>query len=151
MSEKKQNNKKTNHDILQPAIVCVSLFVIAVAIFGAGVFIGGMKAKFSYRWAENYHKNFAGPREGFLKHWPKPLPPPGDFIEGYGSFGEIIELNDSGFVIKGRKNIEKIIVIIEDTVIKKGRETITEGLKIGDKVTDQFPLAAKGIAQPAVK
>ncbi|MCH7598089.1 hypothetical protein IID27_03595 [Patescibacteria group bacterium] len=134
MSEEK-HNKKTfqNPDILKWVIVGLVSFIAVVLIFSTGVKVGTLKAKYSYRWADNYHKNFAGPRGGFVGDWRKF--PAGDFIGGHGAFGEVIELNDSGFIIKGREDVEKIIVITEETIIKKGQETIQNGLTIGDRVT----------------
>ena len=135
MNEEKQLNKKINRDILKWIIIGLAGFVIVILIFGIGMFVGGMKARFSYRWAESYHKNFAGPRGGFLGDW-RGLPPlPGEFIESHGTFGEIIKINDSDFIIKGQGDIEKVIIITEDTVIKKGMATIKkEELKIGNRV-----------------
>ena len=60
--------------MLKWIIIGVAIFVVIVLIFGAGMFVGGMKARFSYRWAENYHENFGGPRGGFLGDW-RNLPP----------------------------------------------------------------------------
>jgi len=134
MSEEKQNNKKINRDVLKWIIIGLVGFVIVILIFGTGMFVGGMKARFSYRWAESYHKNFAGPRGGFFGDW-RALPSPGDFIESHGTFGEIIKINDSDFVIKGQSDVEKIILITEGTIIQKGRDTIKkEELKVGDRV-----------------
>ena len=135
MNEEKQLNKKLNRDILKWIIVGVAGFIVVALIFGVGMFVGGMKAKFSYRWAENYHENFAGPRGGFLGDW-RQLPPfSGDFIESHGAFGEIIQINDSDFVIKGQSDLEKIIVIKEDTILEKGRMAIKkDDLKVGDQV-----------------
>ncbi len=126
--------KKINRDVLKWIVIGLAGFVIVVLIFGAGMFVGGMKARFSYRWAESYHKNFAGPREGFFGDW-KNLPPfPGDFIEGHGDFGEIIKIN-SDLVIKGRDDVEKIIIIKEDTIIEKGRTTIKKDeLRVGNQI-----------------
>jgi len=134
MNEDKQKDNKINHDILKWIIIAISAFVIIVLIFGGGMLVGGMKAKFSYRWAESYHKNFAGPRSGFFGDW-QAFPPPGDFIESHGTFGEIIKINDSDFVIKGQGNVEKIIIIKEDTVIEKGRMAVKkDDLKVGGQV-----------------
>ncbi len=135
MSEEKQNNKKINPDVLKWTIIGLAAFVIFILIFGVGMFVGGMKARFSYQWAESYHKNFAGPRGGFLGDW-RQLPfPPGDFIESHGTFGEIIQINDSDFVIKGKGDLEKIIVIKENTILEKGRMAIKkDDLKVGDQV-----------------
>src|SRR4030042_6188356 len=135
MNEEKQLNKKINRDILKWIIVGVAGFIVVALIFGVGMCVGGMKAKFSYRWAESYHENFAGPRGGFLGDW-RQLPPfSGDFIESHGAFGEIIQINDSDFVIKGQSDLEKIIVIKEDTILEKGRMAIKkDDLKVSDQV-----------------
>lgn len=134
MNEEKQPNRKINRDILKWVVIGLAGFAVVVLIFGVGMVVGGMKAQFSYRWAESYHKNFGGPRGGFFGDWRRFPILPGDFIEGHGAFGEIIELSDSGFVIKGRGDVEKLIVTTEDVIIKKGRETIKDGLKVGDRV-----------------
>src|SRR3989338_4980905 len=67
-----------NRDVLKWVIIGLAGFVILVLVFGAGVKVGTLKARYSYRWADNYHKNFAGPRGGFLGDWQRF--PAGDFI-----------------------------------------------------------------------
>ncbi len=122
-------------DVLKWIIIGIIGFAVLIFVFGAGIFVGTMKAKFSYRWAESYHKNFAGPQEGFFGDWRKTPPFPGDFIEGHGTFGEIIKIDSSDFVVQARNNTETIIVITEDTVITEGRKTIKKSeLKIGDYI-----------------
>jgi len=134
MDEDKQDNKKTHRDMLKWIIIGLAGFVVIVLIFGAGIFVGGTKARFSYRWAESYHKNFAGPQGGFFGDW-RTLPPPGDFIEGHGTFGEIIKINDSDLIVKGQGDVEKVILITKDTAIEIGRDTLKkEELKVGDQV-----------------
>jgi len=60
---------------------------------------------------------------------------PGDFIEGHGTFGEIIKINNSDLVIRGREDIEKVVNITKDTIIKNRRETIKkENLKVGNQI-----------------
>ena len=127
-----QDNKKINSDALKWVIAGLIGFIVLFLTFGAGVKVGALKARYSYKWAENYHKNFGGPKSGFINNWRRF--PVGDFINGHGSFGEIIEIKDSSFVIKGRENIEKVVIINKDTVITKSRETIKDGLKVGDNV-----------------
>jgi len=134
VSEERQTNKKMNRDTLKRVIIGLAGFAVVVLIFGAGMIVGEMKAKFSYRWAENYHKNFGGPRSGFFGNWRRIPLLSNDFIEGHGAFGEIIELNDNSFVIKGRGNVEKIVITTEDTIVKKGMKTIKDGLKVGEYV-----------------
>ena len=128
----KKNKKK---DVLKWVIIGIGIFVIVIFIFGFGMFVGGIKARFSYRWAESYHENFAGPKGGFFGNWQRMPPLPGDFMESHGTFGEIIKINNSDFVIKGQAEMEKIVLIKDDTVIEKGRTKITKNdLKIGDQV-----------------
>jgi len=132
--KKEKKEKKINDDVLKKIIIGLAVFVVALLIFSAGVFVGGARARFSYQWAENYHKNFAGPKEGFMGDWRERPPAPENFIEGHGVFGEIIELKEDGFVVNGRDNVEKIVISNKDTVIKKGAENSTETLKVGDQV-----------------
>jgi hypothetical protein len=128
--------EEKKHDILKWIIVGLLAIVAIVLVFGLGVFVGEKKAKFSYHWAENYHRMFAGPKAGFLGNLRMPpFPPFDEFIEGHGTFGEIIKIEGNNLVVKGRGNVEKAIVITEKTVIKSGREDIKfSDLKIGDMI-----------------
>jgi hypothetical protein len=147
---KKEQDIKRQRDIIKWVIFGVAVFAIVVLIFGAGMMMGGMRAKFSYRWAENYSQNFGGPREGFLGSLGKPLLPPGNFIESRGSFGEIIKVNDSDVVMKGQGDVEKVILITDETIIQKAVNKIgKEELKVGDQIVvigspnDQGQITAK--------
>jgi hypothetical protein len=128
--------EEKRHDILKWIIVGLFAIVVIVLAFGLGVFVGERKAKFSYLWAENYHRMFAGPKAGFLGSLRMPpFPPFDEFIEGHGTFGEIIKIEGNSLVAKGRENVEKVIVVTEKTVIKSGREDIKfSDLKIGDMI-----------------
>ena len=140
--EKKISNgsgEKKHQDVLKWVIVGISVFIVIVLIFSAGIMVGGMKARFSYRWAENYHKNFAGPREGFFGNWQGAPSLPGDFIEGHGVFGQIIKINvstSSGttLAIKGNDGVEKIVLIKDDTTFEKFRDKV----KIADLKVDDY-------------
>jgi hypothetical protein len=124
------------HDILKWITVGLLAIVVIVLVFGLGVFVGEKKAKFSYLWAENYHRMFAGPKAGFLGNLRMPpFPPFDEFIEGHGTFGEIIKIEGNNLVVKGRGNVEKVIIVTEKTVIKSGRKDIKfSDLKIGDMI-----------------
>lgn len=125
---------KIKHDTLKRIIIGLAGFVILILVFGLGMFVGANRARFSYRWAENYHRNFGGPKEGFMNDL-RMSPPKGEFIQGHGIFGEIIQIGNSDIVIKGQDNAEKIIVISKDTVITIGRRAITKtDLKVGEQV-----------------
>jgi len=124
-----------NYRTLKWIIIGLIGLALACFIFWVGMVVGGSKAKFSYRWAENYHNNFAGPQGGFLGDWQQKLPPrPEDFIEGHGVFGQIIEFKDNRFVMRGQKDMEEVVIVTTDTVIKDGAKTIKDGLRVGEYV-----------------
>ena len=132
MEENKQKDI-FNKDVLKKVIISLGVFAVVILIFGAGVFVGGAKARFSYKWAESYHRNFAGPREGFMGNLQERIPMPGDFVGSHGTFGQIIKINDSDFVIQGK--VEKVVLIGNDTVIENGMERVSKDkLAVGDSV-----------------
>lgn len=133
MNEEKQSTKAKNDVLKRVLIILIGLIVICL-IFGAGMFVGEMKTRFSCQWAENYHKNFAGPKKGFFNEWRNMLPSPENFVQGHGIIGEIIEIKDNGFVIKGIDEMEKLVITSKDTLIKKGTETIQDSLEVGQLV-----------------
>jgi hypothetical protein len=128
--------EEKKHDILKWIIVGLLAIVVIVLVFGLGVFVGEQKAKFSYRWAENYHRMFAGPEAGFLKNWKNPhFLSLENFIEGHGTVGEIIKIEGNNLIVKGKRDVEKVILVNEKTVIKSGFENIkVSDLKIGDMI-----------------
>lgn len=140
MDKDQQNNKKLLHpDVLKWVILGLVILVVIVLIFGAGIFVGERKARFSYRWAEQYHRNFAGPRAGFFDDWRSF--PGGDFIGAHGVFGQIIKidpLTDSGqatLVIRGSDEVEKIVLVGDNTVVKSFRDVAKlSELKVDDYI-----------------
>ncbi len=134
MTEEK-NNKKISPDILKWIIIVLAGFAVVVLVFNTGMKVGMSKAEYSYYWAESYHKNFGGPRDGFLGDWRSGPLSSGDFIEGHGVFGEIVQIDNTGFVIKGRGDVEKVIIITQDTIIQKAKKAVKkEELKIGNQI-----------------
>src|SRR3989344_301184 len=129
-----------NRDVLKWIIIGLVSFTALVLVFGAGVKVGTLKARYSYRWAENYHKNFAGPRGGFFDNFRRGFDDD-DFIEAHGVFGSVIKidtLTSSGqatLIVKGKDNVEKTILVSDKTTISNRRDVIKfDGLKIDDQV-----------------
>jgi|GEM_PF-349965 len=119
--------------ILKRVSVVLAVVAVVLLIFGLGMVIGETKAKFSYRWAESYHKNFAGPRGGFLGNWRDFGRD--DFISGHGTFGLIVEINGNSLAIKGAGDLERIVLITEETKIFSGKKEIgADGLRVDDKI-----------------
>ena len=123
MNEEKTIKKLfQNRDVLKWVIIGLASFVILILVFGAGMKVGALKAGYSYRWAENYHKNFAGPQSGFFSDWGNS--PRGEFINAHGVFGSIIKIDGNTIITKGKDDVEKTVLVSENTLIQKGRETI---------------------------
>ena len=122
-----------NRDILKWVIVGLAGFAALVLVFGAGIKVGVMKAKYSYRWAENYHRNFGGPQGGFfsdLKSFPH-----GEFINGHGVFGSIIKIDGNTIIAKDKDDVEKTILVFDSTIIEKGREKVQlPDLKVDENI-----------------
>lgn len=103
--------------------------ILLLLTFRAGMIVGYHKAMFSYRWGENYHRNFGGPRFGFFSNSGR------DFIESHGTFGQVIKIDSTTLVVKGRDDVEKIIVITKDTAIRRGIDNIMPiDLRVDDPV-----------------
>lgn len=120
-------------------------FLFLVFVFKVGEMVGMRKADFSCHWSDNYHRNFGGPKQGFL---------PGlndkDFMEANGVVGQVMKIDQSIVTIKGRNDTEKAVLIDNDTVIKKFQDTISiDKLTIDDMVVvigepnDQGQIEAK--------
>ncbi len=110
-------------------LVIVSGIIICLFIFQVGMMVGYKKANFSFRWGENYHQNFGGPKGGLLNDFRGK-----DFIDAHGVFGQIMKIDGSTLVIKGKDGVEKIVLINKNTSIKRFQEDV----KISDLKTDDF-------------
>jgi len=87
-------------------LIGIGAVIIFLFIFRLGMTVGFKKADFSYKWGENYHQNFAGPKRGFFRE----LGGMGDrdFIGAHGIFGKVLKIEGSEMVISGQDNAEKI-------------------------------------------
>ena len=105
--------------------------LILIIVFAAGVFVGLEKAKFSYRWGENYFRNFAGgPRGG-----PGQFFPDRNYFNPHGSDGQIIKIEATTVIIKDETGTEKNIIVAADTAIRKDRIDLKlDDLKINDNI-----------------
>ena len=113
----------------QGVILGLGIVIAALFIFQAGIFIGYRKASFSYRWGENYHRNFGGPRGGFLRGRF-----PNDFVNPHGTFGQIIKIELPVITIQGRE-AEKTIIANNTTIIRKFSDELKPSdLKVNDAV-----------------
>lgn len=114
------------------AACCIGGFAVLLLVFGLGVFVGERKANFSFRWAEQYHRNFAGPAGGFFQEFARPGE---EFLESNGIIGEVMQINDQQIVVKGKNDTERMVNINDKTTIKyQNRNMAIADLKAGDNV-----------------
>lgn len=132
--------------IFKAALIAIGITALLLLSFKAGEFVGYKKARFSYRWAENYHQNFGGPRDGFMrgpigKFMPEHMESfmrdvaGKDYMNAHGITGAILKIDGDTMIIQGQDDIEKTVLISDNTIIKKHRETIAFGdLKVNDTI-----------------
>ena len=115
-------------------VLCIAGLIVLVFVFGLGIFVGTERANFSFRWADEYHRNFGGPQAGFF----------GDFVgqdrqftNANGSFGQIIKIDSTSgtITIKGVDNVEKnILTTVKTTIIYQRKNIKLLDLKINENV-----------------
>ena len=115
---------------LKIAIKSLACFIILGFVFGLGVFVGTKKADFSFRWADQYHRNFGGPQGGFFGEFSGMGD---DFTNSNGVFGQIIKIDAGSITIKDKDNVEKIVLVNSETsiVIQRNKIKLSD-LKVGD-------------------
>lgn len=113
-------------------IIGLSLALVALIIFQAGVAVGERRSNFAHRFGDNFERNFRNP-DGrmFGRGFPGDDRLPG----GHGAVGEIISIALPNIVVSGPDNLEKTIVIGDGTVVRQFQNEITgNDLKVGDHI-----------------
>lgn len=131
---------------VKTTMIIILVLFVALVSFGGGVVVGLHKARFSYAFGENYERNFGrGPRGpmmrgegregamgmfGFMDRFENR-----DFRNAHGMAGTVLSISDSSLIVKDRDDKENAVTVTDKTLIKSGRDTITEtDLKTGDRV-----------------
>lgn len=116
-------------------VAMVAVVIILLVIFQAGRFIGFRQAIFSGHLGDNYYRAFEGGKRGPMGKmgprgfWSDDLP------NGHGAVGKIIKINLPNLVVLGPDNLEKVIKVDDNTLVRSFRNTIKVGdLKVGDFV-----------------
>lgn len=113
------------------AIRIVGALFVLLLVFKVGEYVGIRKATFSYNWGNNYYRNFMGHGRmaiggGFRGE---------DFLMGHGVGGPILKNSSSTLIIQDRDGAEKIVLLSENTLIKRFRDDISgSDLKPGEWV-----------------
>src|SRR6185369_12727386 len=111
--------KKILHSSLFSRIVVGLLAVIlALIVFRLGMMVGYNRATFSYGLGDNYYRAFGRHHEPIMGLSEN------DLASGHGAVGKVVRVNLPSLVVAGLDNIEKVVIIKSDTIIREGRETI---------------------------
>jgi hypothetical protein len=105
-----------NLDKSRSVKICVASIagiVIVIISFQAGVFVGYKKAAFSFRGGDNYYRAFGGHSRALIGMDNDDLP------ASYGAAGKIVKVNLPEIIIADRANVEKTIIINDDTIVKE--------------------------------
>lgn len=96
---------------------------VLLGTFHAGVRAGYHRAQFSSAWGEQYHRNFGGPRGGFLPELRmRPMGGPGRGAElpnPNGTFGNVIAVGEDTLTVVSEQGAEQVVRFDASTVIKK--------------------------------
>lgn len=123
-------NKFFQSKMFKTVLIGIGALIALLLVFKLGMIVGFKKAGFTSRWSDNYHRNFAGPKGGFFRDFSDR-----DLIGSHGTFGRIIKIELPTIVIDGGKDAEKIIMLKNDTIIKRFRETVAQSdLKVDDNI-----------------
>lgn len=120
--------KKIFHSLRSKKILIgIGAFIVILISFQAGMLVGFHKAASSYRFGDNYYREFEGRdhKKGFMdnEHFP----------DSHGAMGRIISVHFPSLVIADPYNTEKVIVLSDDTVIRRFRDTLPQNvLKVSD-------------------
>jgi len=113
------------------AALVVGVIIIALVSFAGGVATGLHKARFSYEFGKNYERNFVGgpfQGPGMMDRGPRGMMLDFEgrgFRNGHGIAGAIISVADTKIIIKDRNGQENTISVSDQTLIKRGQDTIS--------------------------
>jgi len=118
-------------------IYVLGIIVITLMVFYTGMMAGFRKSSFNHNWGENYQRNF-----GFPNKMGGPEMMRGEFgqfrnlLNAHGAIGKIIKVELPSIIVLDEKdNTEKVVVIDDNTEIRKVRDSISkDDLKLDDHI-----------------
>jgi len=111
-------------------IVVLSIILIALIIFSAGIFVGYYKATFSHDLDDVYKQGFNSPESPFA-----PFMHGADDINSHGVVGQIVSINlPDSIMIKGAQSAEQIVTLSPETSVRIFHAmATTSDIKVGDQ------------------
>jgi hypothetical protein len=117
----------TQSKSFQGILIGILISIVVLLIFQAGVMVGQHKAGFGDRMGEHFERNFVDMER--YENLPPPMAfgfgemlPPG----GHGAAGQVISVALPTFVIAGPDNLERTVVVNDETVIRQFRDEVNK-------------------------
>jgi len=127
---------KTIHEskTVRGILIGLGVAVTVMLIFHFGTIMGYHKARFSDDYGGNFERNFMGQQRGenFFSGMSGMMESvPG----GHGAVGEVVSVSLPTFVVAGPDNLEKTVVINDETLVREFRDKRTkEDIIVGKTV-----------------
>jgi len=114
-------------------LMVLAAIVVLLLVFSLGIFVGHEKARFSQNWGEHYYRNIMGPGGpggfGMMMDFNRPG------FNARSGLGQIIKIEGDSLIIKDQANVEKSILITDQTeIIEDNHDIKITDLKIDDKI-----------------
>ncbi len=134
----KKLNEIFDVELLNKILKIVGIVLSVFVIFGAGVVIGIQKSNFGKNWNEHYRENFGMVKQkkgGMMGGFNEQITMMNFMPNAHGAIGKIIKIQLPNIIVADSDNLEKVILIKEDTKIQEMRAEIkSTDLKIDDFV-----------------
>ena len=127
-------NKIFESKLFKGIILGIAGLIVLGFVFNLGVYVGAKRADFSFKWAEEYHRNFGGPEGGIFGNF---VGMDREFPNANGSFGQIIKIDSATntLTIGDVGNVEKNILVGSKTTIIYQKQNIKlSDLKLDESV-----------------
>lgn len=107
------------------AAIITGIVLVAVGSFALGFSAGLHKARFSYRFSENYERNFMKAerqemKDRIMKRMDGKL-----FRSGHGVAGQILSVAEGSIIVSSSEGQENSVITSDTTVIMKGGEKVS--------------------------
>jgi hypothetical protein len=121
----------SQNKVARGIIFIICILIVLLFVFQAGMTVGYSRAVYSSKLGDNYYRAF-GPegRMRFMRGFPG-----NDLPGGHGVVGKIVRLSLPTITVASPDNVEKIVLITNNTIIRKFRDTLSQtDLKLDDTV-----------------
>lgn len=114
----------TNWTNLSPAkkiklgLGALGSLILVLLIFQAGVWVGYRRASFAFRFGDNYYRAFGRPQNNFFGLNRDSM------MSGHGAVGKVVRVALPTIVVAGPDNLEKVVLINDETSLRRFRDTI---------------------------